>query len=137
MSPVNPTQSFVASTLHAILHQYECMSGQIRKILQQSVEHTIGASTDNNPHDTGVRQRLLILLLQNSKLSIRVRISLKIGQIVHLRIFTGKKSYPLFQLGSDTLPRMAIIRTERLIVAISTTTDPNTPVPIRASKPCM
>ena len=67
-------------------------------------------------------------------IDLAVSICLKIGQIFHFRIFTGKETFTFLQLSSDRLLCPAIIRIKGLVITIGTTAPPFRPVTVRTSE---
>ena len=64
MSTVYAYQRLLIGTLHTILHQQESAPVEFLQILQQSIGHAVGTSTNNQAHHIGHPQGFLVELLQ-------------------------------------------------------------------------
>jgi len=134
MSAIDTPQCLITGTLNAIFHHQECMAVQFFQILKQFFRHTIRTRTDHQSYYPVYLQRLFIFTFQSFQFCISIGICLEIRQIFHLRIFMGKETFPLLQLGSNRLFRPAIVRVESLVIAICTPPPSLRPIPIRTSK---
>ena len=134
MSPVDPPQGLIADALDAILHQQERLPVQPLQIAQQAVGHAVRPGSDDQPHHAVHVQRLLILSPQHVESGIRVCISLKVGQILHGRIFMGEEPLAFLQLHGYGLVGVAIGGIERLVVAIRASAEAHRPVTVGAGE---
>ena len=129
MPAINSAECFITSTLNAIFHQKESMLIDAFQIPEQSIRHTIRASADD--------QRLFIFPFQRLQFAVCICISLKVGQILHFRIFMGEETFSFLQLQTYRFLCAAVVRIKSLVIAIGTTAISFISVTIGTSETCI
>ena len=137
MSTIDTLECIIIGALYAILHHKKRTTTKLFQIVEQLLGHTVGTCTYNQPYHAIYRQSLLIHSLQSRKLSIRISVSLEIGQITHCRVFTRKESHTIHQLLRHTQLRSAIFRIKSLIITVGASTHSHSTISIGAGKSCM
>ena len=130
MTPVDAPKRLIIDGLDAILHQQERAATELLQIVKQIGGHAVGTRANDQPHHAGHTERLLVLGPERIERIVSIRVGLKIGQILHLRILSSEELLALLQLLSDGLLCLAIVRIERLIVAVSASARADPPVAI-------
>ena len=130
VTAIDAHERAVERTFQSIFNQDKFFSGKADQIVEQCVGHTVGTRPDNEPDHTGAGKCLFVSVYQRREFVIGVCVGLKIGNVLHVRIFAGKESDTFLQLLRDAFLRLAVGRVECLVVTIGTTAESFAPVPV-------
>jgi len=131
---IDALECCVIDGFDAVFDNEEGATVQLFQIVKQSVGHTVGTSTDDDANDIRHGERLLVFGFEMVERSIGVGVSLKVSQVLHVGIFSGKKVLPLLELFGDGFLRDAVVRIECLVVAIGAATCAHPTVSIGAGE---
>ena len=106
---------------NAVFDNEEGATIQLLQIVEQGIRHTVGTGADDDADDIRNGKRLLVFGFKTIESVVGVGVGLKVSQILHVGVFAGKELLAFLELLGDGLFRDAIVRIERLVVAIGAT----------------
>ena len=137
VAAMDAAQGFVICALHAVLYQHKILPMQFGQIVQQFIAHAVRPRSNDEAAHTVHCQGFFVECLQVLQTIVRIRICLKIGQIIHRWIFLGEELFASFKLLLDA-PRIGgIIGVKTLVIAVGATAPPYSSIAIGTSKPCV
>ena len=122
VTSIDAQECRIVDGLDAVFDNEEGATVQLFQIVKQGVGHAVGTSTDDDADDIRHGERLLVFGFEMVERGIGVGVGLKVSQVLHVGIFSGKKVLPLLELLGNRFLRDAIVRIECLVVAIGAAT---------------
>jgi hypothetical protein len=137
VASVDALQSLVVGTLNAYFYNEEGVLVEFFQIVEQRVRKAVGTCSYDQSHHIFYGKSLFIELAQMGKRGVGVGEGLEIGQVFHVRVFSGEELFALFQLLGNAFPVVAIGWVEGLVVAESASTSSHQSIAVRTCEPCV
>ena len=134
VTTIDAHQSCVTHRFDAVFYEKEGAMVEVGEIVEKSRRHAVGTSTYDETDNIGNGEGFFVFGFQMVNGIVGVGICLKIGEVLHVGVFSGKEAFAFFQLLRDGLGGGTIVGVEGLVVAIGATTRAHPTVAVGAGK---